>query len=95
MKNNSNHGGKFYFFSGMLTITPEQSPIMAPDQKKLMPINQIINGVIPADEDELFNPANVEKIINVQSSIPSTVSFMVQNFFVISQRQADKITRKN
>jgi len=92
---NDNHKDKWYFFSGVLTLTPNQSNLATPDGKQLLPQTQIINGVTHADEDDLFDPTKVLDDIKVTTSIPCTIHFLVQNFFVISRFQAEKIRNKN
>jgi len=84
-----NHGDKWYFFSGILTITPVKLSIATPNEKQLMPSSQIISGVCPA-KDNIFDPQEVTNSIKVNASIPVDTTVTIQNFFVISRKQAEK-----
>jgi len=93
MDNQDNHKDKWYFFSGILTIIPVKSSITTPNEKQLIPSSQIISGVCPA-KDNIFDPQEVTNSIKVNTSIPVDTTVTIQNFFVISRKQAEKFMNK-
>lgn len=83
---------KWYFFSGILVITPKFGGNIVLPKDKISPIqSQVISGVTPADRDGLFNPQHVVESIVIREKLDVTLSLTVQNFFVISKKQAEKI----